>query len=274
MRWLAAALALFWAAPAAAHDPWVVYYADAVPPSALAGYRLAVLDADRHPALAPLKAAGTVTLGYLSLGEVEDHRAHYEAVRDEGLLLLENPVWRGSFMVDLRDPRWTRRVLDDLIPAILARGFDGIFYDTLDNAATLESEDPAAHAGMVAAAVRLVLAIRQRFPRMPVMMNRGYDLLPAALPAIDMLLGESVYGTFDFGTSRYRRTEPADYAWQVEKLRQAKAARPALKVMTLDYWDPRDSAGIARIYALQRGNGFHPYVATIELDRVVPEPPP
>lgn len=44
--------------------------------------------------------------------------------------------------------------------------------------------------------------------------------------------------------------------------------------MTLDYWNPADTAGLRRIYRAQRANGFLPYVATVELDRLVPEPGP
>jgi hypothetical protein len=45
-------------------------------------------------------------------------------------------------------------------------------------------------------------------------------------------------------------------------------------VFTLDYWNPEDAAGIRRIYRTERANGFHPYVATIKLDRIVREPRP
>ena len=56
-------------------------------------------------------------------------------------------------------------------------------------------------------------------------------------------------------------------------LKQAMTATPAPTVLTLDYWDPADKAGIAKLYAEQRGNGFSPYVSVVELDRLVPEPP-
>ena len=59
---------------------------------------------------------------------------------------------------------------------------------------------------------------------------------------------------------------------KVEILQSAKARRPELRVMTLDYWDPEDPEGIRRIYRVQRANGFEPYVASIELDRIVTEP--
>ena len=54
----------------------------------------------------------------------------------------------------------------------------------------------------------------------------------------------------------------------------SKRRNSKLEIFTLDYWDPADPAGIARIYREQRDNGFEPYVSTVELDRIIPEPEP
>lgn len=277
MRALALCLALLalWAggAPALAGS-WVVYYGDQARPEEFRPYRLAVLDADGHPPLRPIAANGTVLLGYVSLGEVERHRAHFDAVRREGILLDENPNWPGSFYVDVRDPRWRARVVDELVPAILARGFHGIFLDTLDNPPHLQRTDPRRFAGMTAAAADLVKAIRARHPGIPVMLNRAYELLPDVARDIDILLGESVVSGWDFEKARPRPVPPEDQRFQRDAMRAARALNPDLRLLTLDYADPADRAAVARIYARQRADGFEPYVATIALDRLVQEPRP
>ena len=107
---------------------------------------------------------------------------------------------------------------------------------------------------------------------MTIVLNRAYDLLPAVERDIDMVLGESVYADYDFATKRYGRVDDDTYRQQVEILRAAAKRQPKLKVLTLDYWDPNDAAGIAEIYRIQTANGFSPYVATVELDRLVPGP--
>lgn len=252
--------------------PWLVYYADAEPVEAFQPFDLLVLDSQFHPPLPVLRDRGKVLLGYISLGEVEQHRPWFDAVRAEGILLQENKFWPGSFFVDVRDRRWVKRVIEDLIPDILHAGFDGLFFDTLDNPLYLEESDPQTYAGMTEAAARLVRAIRLNYPTVPIMLNRGYGLLPEVETAIDMVLGESVYADYDFETQTYGRVEPALYQEQVDLLQAAKARRPALRVMTLDYWDPADRAGVAEIYRVQRANGFEPYVATIDLDVIVPPP--
>jgi polysaccharide biosynthesis protein PelA len=273
----AAALALAAGAPArsraqAAPDRWAVVYTSKVDPAALKEYSLLVLDSKEHPPLRGLIEQGKTLLGYISLGEVERFRPWYRAVEAEGILLDRNPHWPESRYVDVRDRRWTRRVLEDLVPQILLRGFHGIFLDTLDNPADLERREPERFKGMTAASAALVKALRRHFPRAPIMMNRAYEILPTVEGDITSVLGESVFADFDFEAKRYRLVEAALYRRQVEILQAARSRQTGLKVFTLDYWDPEDRAGIARIYTEQRRNGFAPYVSVLKLDRIVPEP--
>ena len=90
--------------------------------------------------------------------------------------------------------------------------------------------------------------------------------------AFDMLLGESVFTTYDATSGAYRLLPEADYRWQVERMRDAQRRDPKLRLFTLDYWNPDDPRGIARIYAQQRTNGFIPYVGTPDLTRIVSAP--
>jgi len=101
---------------------WVVCYSDKARAEEFLAFDLAVLDSDNHPPLALLSRPAKAVLAYLSLGEVGNHRAYFEAVKAEGILLDENPNWPGSFSVDVRDPRWPQRVIGQLVPAILASG--------------------------------------------------------------------------------------------------------------------------------------------------------
>ena len=166
--WLWMGLLAILAAPGVRADtvpmPWVVYYAAELPPTAFYGFDLVVFESDKHPPLEPLVDRRKKVLGYLSLGEVNESRPYFAEVKGEGLLLMENENWKGSYFVDVRDMRWTRRVIDELVPAILRRGFQGIFIDTLDNPGHLERTDAKAYAGMTEAGARLVRTLRRNFP--------------------------------------------------------------------------------------------------------------
>jgi len=259
--------------PAAAQDErWVVVYTDKPAIEQFRDYSLVVLDSKYHPPLRPLLEQRKTVIGYISLGEVEDHRDYVKDVEKEGILLGRNPNWPESRYVDVRDLRWTRRVVEELVPRLLHQGFQGIFIDTLDNPPDLERRDPVRFKGMTEATANLVKAIRRHYPRMYIMLNRAYEILPAVEGQIDSVLGESVFTEIDFEKKSYRLSEPQTYRQQVEWLQAARKRQPKLKVYTLDYWKPEDVAGIIRIYAEQRKNGFIPYVSVKDLDRIFREP--
>ena len=253
-------------------ERWLAYYSDKASPADFRAYDLLVLDSDYRPVLAPLAEHGKTLLGYLSLGEAEHYRHHFSALQEQGLLLEENPNWKGSYFLDIRERVWTERVIYELIPFLLHQGFDGVFLDTLDGPLHLEREDPERYQGMGEAAVRLVRTIRKQFPHIRIMLNRAYEILPQVAGDIDIVLGESVYADYDFGSKSYKRVPPQLYQLQLAYLKKAQQINPRLKVFTLDYWEPDDEHGIAEIYRAQRANGFVPYVATVALDRIVSEP--
>lgn len=253
-------------------ERYCVYYSDKAPVEAFASYDLIVLDSDHHPYLEGFIQQKKEILGYISLGEVESERSYFDEVKEQGILLQENEYWPGSFYVEVRDPRWAKRVIEDLIPQILFQHFDGLFLDTLDNPGDLERKDPEKYKGMVEAAAQLVNLIRQHYPNIKIMMNRGYELLPEVGGTIDMVMGESVYADYDFENKTYQFVPEDLYQTQVKILKDAQSMNPDLKVYTLDYWDPADSKVIKDIYQKQRENGFIPYVATVDLHKIVPEP--
>lgn len=277
-RWIAFLAGLLVCAPSIATTPapdnFAVYYAASAASKELASYDLLVLDSDIHPDLTILNDRGVTLFGYISLGEVENHRGHFEWAQEQGLLLHENQYWENSYFVDVRNLAWTQHVIEHLVPKILAKGFHGLFLDTLDNPPHLERTDNDRFAGMTSAAANLVLAIRHHYPDVPMFLNRAYELLPLVAGAIQMELGESVFADYNFETDTYQLVDPATYKQQIEMLKAATQINPELQILTLDYWDPNDLQGIRAIYAEQRKNGFIPYVATIDLDRLIPEPSP
>lgn len=254
---------------------WIVYYGDETAAAAsLKRYDLIVLDSDRHPPLSPLLERHRNVLGYLSIGEVNKARSYFDELRDEGLLLPENPQWPGSYGVDVRNPRWTARILEKLVPAILQQGFTGVFIDTIDRVTDWERADPVRWRGMNEATIRVVRALRHHYPKMTIMINRGYALWPELLPLVDMVAAESLMATYDFAATKYQIVDDQVLERDLRMLQSVREQHASLPILTLDYWDPDDAAGLVRIYQTQRQRGFIPYVATIALDRIVAEPRP
>ncbi|MBF0421476.1 MAG: endo alpha-1,4 polygalactosaminidase [Magnetococcales bacterium] len=266
-------LAFSWPSHAQANS-WVAYYSDSEPETRFESFRLIVFDTMFHPPLQRLKERGKTILGYLSLGEVENHRRHFAWAKEKNLLLMENKNWPGSYFVDVRNPQWTEMILEAVMPEILQQGFRGIFVDTMDNPGYLEDLDPERFRGMRQGGIDLIKALHRHYPHIPIMINRGFDLLDHLLFDIDMILVESIRSHYDTTTQKYVSTPDADYEAHLRKLRRFKEIRSRIELYSLDYWDPADPVGIASIYRQQRSHGLIPYVATRELNRLVPEPRP
>ncbi|MBF8272766.1 MAG: hypothetical protein HW380_1871 [Magnetococcales bacterium] len=274
---LTALLAALWfmAVPSrirAESAPLLVFYGPSAPLEALLPFDLLVFDGAAHPPIESLTERDKTTLGYLSLGEVKNHHPYFKALERERLLLEENVNGKASFFIDLRDRRWTQRVIEELVPRLIRKGFDGIFLDTLDTPPFLEKREPEKFKGMREAAINLVKTIRLHYPQQKIMMNRGYALLPEVGPHIDMLMAESLRSSHDFANNRYYRVDEAQYRTMVDVLQKTAKRFVNLKIYTMDYWDTDDGPGVAAIYREERANGFLPYVSTIKLDQITPPP--
>lgn len=254
------------------HASWLAFYGDRADLSSFAGYDVVVLDPHFTGDVAAINAAGSITLGYLSLGEFSNRSPFFSRLNDQAALMHENPNWPGTYVVDARRGSWRRLILEDLIPAILARGFKGLFLDTIDALAQAENADFRANAGMRDAGIQLIRAIRRAYPDVPIMMNRGYAILPEVADYIDALLAESLVTTYDFQTQTYHWQTDDDVQRQMAMLQPAREARQPIPIYSLDYWNPTDRASLDRIYQMERALGHAPYVATILLNELVPGP--
>ena len=79
----------------------------------------------------------------------------FPLLKSHNLILQENPNWKDSFYVDVRDPLWAKTVLEDIVPSVLRQGFDGLFLDTLDNPIDLEDKNHEKFSGMTETAAHL-----------------------------------------------------------------------------------------------------------------------
>jgi uncharacterized protein (TIGR01370 family) len=258
-------------AQAGERERFAVYYSDKIPANNFEDFQLLVLDSRYHPPLKPLSESGKTVLGYVSLGEVEQKTKYFPTLKNNGVLIKENENWKGSHGIDIRDPLWQKIVLEEIIPALLQQGFDGVFFDTLDSPIELERSNPKLYKGMNDAAIQIIQAVRRNYPSIKIMVNRAYTILPKISPYIDMELGESVYSGYDFSKKSYKKIEKELYLLQVKWLQDAKSRNPNLKVYTLDYADKHDRNKIADIYRVQTANGFIPYVTSIGLTEVFQE---
>ncbi|MGE9293282.1 MAG: endo alpha-1,4 polygalactosaminidase, partial [Puniceicoccales bacterium] len=163
----------------------------------------------------------------------------------------------------VRDPAWRSFVIDKLVTPIRDQGYDGLFLDTVDSFELLIQKEPQAEVALHAAMVRLLKEIRGAFPEGVIVMNRGLPLLESVKDAVDGVLVESVFQTFDFDKNAYAAVPESDTAWLLEQLGKAKAL--GYEVFVLDYVAPEEPELAMATGMRIASAGFRPLVSTPEL---------
>ena len=208
-----------------------------------------------------VRGAGTLLIGYLSLTTIGDWEPWAGDVRDEWVIE-EWEEW-GELIINACEPGWHDLLLEKAIPYLLERGFQGLFLDNVDMA----EEFP----WMADALVQLVAEMRERWPDLFLVQNRGFCVLNRTSSLIDALLFED-FGTFyNFTSGRYEKLSDEELSWlreQAEELVRLRATY-GLTVLALAYADPSDPVMMedymSYVNSLAAGYGFIPYVADVNL---------
>ena len=247
--------------------PAVAFFYGANPPlDELKAFDIVVVEpdhvADPRPYRRPAAMGASELFAYVSFGEIEPTRAYFKEV-PAGVLKGENRAW-GSSVIDHTAPAWPDFLIERILAPLWERGYRGFFLDTLDSY-HLISATPAARVVQEAAMVATLRRVRERFPGMRVIFNRGFEILPQVREMVTAVAAESLFQGWDQGAKRYREVPAADRDWLLGQLRTVRSTHK-LPVIAIDYVVPGDRA-LARATARKILDlGFTPWVANPELD--------
>lgn len=244
-------------------EPYLVDYRAAVTAEDLRGWPLAIVHPSAGLDLRKAQEAGTEVLAYLSVIEVAADALYAEDLEERGLLPVgENENWRSGIM-DIRDPEWAAFVVEELVPPLVHRGFDGLFLDTVDSYEFLIEKSPSDEAAIREAMAGLIREIREAFPDGKLVMNRGFALLEPLSGVVDGLLVESVFQTVDLSSEAYAPVASAESEALLRELRRAQHL--GYEGFVLDYVSPAED-GLAWETARRiEAKGFRALVSTPDL---------
>ncbi|WOO40711.1 endo alpha-1,4 polygalactosaminidase [Rubellicoccus peritrichatus] len=222
--------------------------------------------------VAKLQEAGTLVIGYISLGEDDALRvgdaggpggfdsAYFD--RNQDGAPDKNSVW-SSYFTDSRQPAWRRHFLDIAWNMKKKFGVDGFFLDTVDTSELYkESRD---------AMVTLVKELRAQNPDSLIILNRGFHTVADLAPYVDGVMFESLTASWDWGNSEYILMRPS--AWDHGLEIWQDVLKPAmddhgLVVLALDYAGGPDAPAVKTAYDRAATFGYIPEVSNIYLDKI------
>ena len=224
--------------------------------SRLEGYETIVIDAQNFTPeqIAALKERGRTVYSYLNVGSIESFRPYYEAFKDCAAADYEH--WDDEKWVDVSAPRWREFITQELAPAILAKGVDGLFVDNADVYWRLRSEAVFDALTDILRALKdmgAYVCINGGDVYVTEYLDRGGD--PRAIAdAVDQ---ESVFSAIDWDGGSFCESAEEDRAYFQSYVETA--AKHGLDVFLLEY--TTDPALIARISDYCARNGFRYYAA-------------
>jgi polysaccharide biosynthesis protein PelA len=240
-----------------------VNYSSKPDPQELAAFNLSILDPAAEIDLAQGHRAGNKFLAYVATVEMRPDAPHAEQAKSRGVKMLgKNEGW-GSDVMDVTGSDWEDFVVKDLAEPAIAKGYDGVFLDTLDSIAFITKKDPGKKYACQRALVNLIRRLHRQFPDKQIVLNRGFDLLDEVRKDVNGVLAESLYQRWNRSLPDGGAAKPEDTAWLLDKLNKAKAM--GLMVYVVDYVSPEDRE-LARVTAEKiAAHGFIPFISTPEL---------
>jgi len=221
-----------------------------------------VVEADAVTEFSDFKKHGIQPFAYVSLGEAEGWRASTQALPGEWFLGT-NDAWQ-SRIADFTNPQWGHFILEDRIQKLWRQGFKGIFLDTLDSY-QLIIKDPAQRLQQKNALINLIKTIHRRYPKIEILINRGFDLLPDIYPVIVGVVAESLVQSWDPVRKCYTKVGENDHLWLLNQLRQVQS-RYDLPVTVIDYVDPAQKHLARQTARRIESLGFGAWIGTPGLD--------
>lgn len=240
-------------------NPFGVIYSK-VFPHEVQGYKALILESQLYTSdeVQLIKEKEVNAFAYLSLGEVNESRWYFDELQEIGFLG-QNEFW-GSYFIDLKNERVKNLYIEEVIPRILEKGFDGLFLDTIDAVApyTPRSEYKTDM-------VKLINEIRDQFPDIVMIQNGGDFLLSEVENSIDGYAKEDIASAYDFNTSSYNLEEEGPYNVSVASIR-AIQENFKLPILIIDFADSDSLA--TQITQRLDTTGFNYFISTIELNKL------
>jgi len=247
------------------------YYGNEAPIGSLYAYDWLVLQADQtsNARLDLLNQGQTRPIVYLSAGEMaRSHQAAKSLQSD--WVLGENKAWKSE-VLDIRRADVRNFMMEQLIAPEMARGFQGVFLDTLDSH-LLTPEGKENQQAFAQSQGLLIADIRERFPQSRIIINRGFHLPEPAHKLVDALAFESWRHGYEAGGRRYHSVPDESREWLSGQLAHWREVHPDTPIIAIDYATNKDDTQ-AQSEALAQ-DGFIPYVSDHNLNRLGPTQPP
>ncbi|MBX0312616.1 MAG: endo alpha-1,4 polygalactosaminidase [Sulfurihydrogenibium sp.] len=194
---------------------------------------------------------------YVSVGEIEPYRKYYKEI-DKSWIIGENKDWK-TYIADIRKKEYREFLINKVLKNLSQ--YDGFFFDTLDSYQI--ALKPSEYKDYENALAEFIIQVKKTFPDKKIILNRGFEVVPQVKDYIDAVVAESLFYGLDTKTMKYKKMKEEDTRWLLNKLNEIKNL--GVKVIVIDYVDPKNKKLQKEVAKKIYENGFIPYVTDKDL---------
>ncbi|HMI07912.1 MAG TPA: endo alpha-1,4 polygalactosaminidase [Flavobacterium sp.] len=200
-------------------------------PETIKGYGYVILESKHYSAkeIKIIKQQNEKVYAYMSLAEVNQHAAHYNALKN--VTLGKNEIW-NSYYLDLKNEK-TVTVLMDIIDKTLAKGYDGMFLDNIDNFTIFGPQKDQRKE-----VITLLRNIKEKYPKASFLQNAGLDLVSETSSYVDGIVIESVASLYNFKAKKYALRDSKQFETTMARLKTINETYK-IPVMLIEYADTK-----------------------------------
>lgn len=239
------------------------YYGEKAPINQLKFYSNIVVEPSSHLDLRSLQTSDRKVFAYVSLGEVQSLH-QYPTPINKNWVIAKNGEWQ-SLVMDQTNPAWQTFFLDKVIVPLWEKGYRGFFLDTLDSY-RLASQDQRQMKKQQEGIIAIIHAIKAKYPEAQLILNRGFEIIPQIRPAVDGVVAESLFSSWDNKNKRYVKVSKEEREALLKELLLVK--KMGIPVTVIDYLAP-EAAEKAKMLAKKIADlGFNPWVTNGSLTKL------
>ena len=148
----------------------------------MSGFDIAIVEPAGHDkaSIKKMQQNGAIVLAYTSVVEISPDMPDFKLLKDEDFLKSESGFVKnerfGTFMADIRSPRWNNLLIHRAGRLLVQQGYDGLFIDTMGNVElgvfTKDLQDQ-----LISAVVSLLQRLRNTFGDKLLIQNNGLERL-------------------------------------------------------------------------------------------------
>ena len=227
-------------------------------PKEISGYKYVILESVYYTKddVALIKQQNELVLCYISLGEVNAHASYFHHLK--ALVTKKNELW-NSYYLNISSIE-TQDALTRIISEKLAKGFDGLFLDNIDNYSSYGRQH-----NQKKVLVNYLKKLKAIHPTAFFMQNSGLQLITETHKFINAIAFESVASAYNLKTKAYRLRNDQAFNDYIHTLKQLEKTYE-LPIILIEY--ANDLALYKRIQSRIKPTKWRYFIGKIDLQTI------